>query len=361
MAADSPEAVELRRQFAGVLAGPEESPWREAFRQVPRHCFVPSYYRQDRPGGIWEQVAEGDVGYFDGVYSDVALATQLDANGIPTSSSSEPSTMLAMLDALDPQPGESVFELGTGTGYNTALLSHRIGARNITSVDVDRGLVESASARLDTHFAFRPRLLVGDGMDGDAKAAPFQRVIATIGLPRVPRALLGQSTPGAVHVLPLGTGLLRLVAGPAGDGHGSFLALPARFMSVRDAGRVTPGLAELEAVRPDAETGDLRDLSRMEFPVSLALPGLASCSWRGDDGETDAVGMWMSDGSAATVHRDGKVRQLGARRIWDTVRRISGVFGSSEIRRADFSLVVDGEGQHVLWGGQGEPVFSLPQ
>ena len=111
---------------------------REAFLAIDRGLFVPMYY--DREGSVleWTMVTTGDA-----AYTDEALVTKVDSRSRhPISSSSQPSLMAVQLEALDVQPGQRILEIGTGTGYNAALLAHIVGpAGHVVSVDVDRDLV----------------------------------------------------------------------------------------------------------------------------------------------------------------------------------------------------------------------------
>src|SRR5207248_8077907 len=85
--------------------------------------------------------------WLDEIYSDTVLTIRVVGSTV-TSTSSMPSLMWAMLDALEVEPGHRVLEIGTGSGYNAALLSERLGDELVTSVDVDGELVELARARL---------------------------------------------------------------------------------------------------------------------------------------------------------------------------------------------------------------------
>jgi protein-L-isoaspartate O-methyltransferase len=129
-------AVDLRVPLADQLAEGvlrADFRWRDAFAAVPREAFVPFYFEpcRGRPG--WRLV-EGTPEWREGVYLDDALVTQLNGSddaigvarrgetveGTPTSSSSAPSLMAAMLAALDVHDGHRVLEIGTGTGYNAS-------------------------------------------------------------------------------------------------------------------------------------------------------------------------------------------------------------------------------------------------
>lgn len=95
-------------------------------------------------------------------------------NGVSTSSSSAPSLMALMLEALDVHDGHKILEIGTGTGYNTALLCHRVGPRQVTSIDIDPGLIANARQRL-AMFNYAPQLATFDGTAGCRARAPFDR------------------------------------------------------------------------------------------------------------------------------------------------------------------------------------------
>src|ERR1700754_5081751 len=128
----------------GVLDDPA---WRAAFESVPRHVFVPRFYRQ-RPHGDWSETTAEDDGWLDAVYSDAPLVTALaeieSGSRVTVSSSSKPVLMARMFAALDVRDGMKVLEIGPGTGYNAALLTHRLGDENVFSVDIGADFVGTA-------------------------------------------------------------------------------------------------------------------------------------------------------------------------------------------------------------------------
>ena len=104
------------------------------FLDTPRHVFVPGHplaeaYAQDVIVTQWR--AADDLG-----------------SKRPTSSLSAPAAVVVMLERLDVHQGHRVLEIGTGTGYNAALLCHRLGAANVCSIDIDSELVDSARLAL---------------------------------------------------------------------------------------------------------------------------------------------------------------------------------------------------------------------
>ncbi|MEU2787622.1 methyltransferase domain-containing protein [Streptomyces sp. NPDC007100] len=243
--------AELVRQIraSGHLGDPR---WRAAFEEVPRHLFVP-YFFVATPRG-YQRLSGSDpdprqrARWLDGVYTDGPLATCM-RDGELVSSSSQPSLMAMMLEELRVEEAEApgagpgtgtggtgcrVLEIGTGTGYNAALMAHRLGAERVTTVDLDEEITGPARERLAAS-GYRPAVVTGDGALGCPERAPYDRTIATCALSAVPPAWIAQSTPGALILAPLATGLIALrVTDPgAGRAEGRFLATPAYFVPLR--------------------------------------------------------------------------------------------------------------------------------
>ena len=122
----------------------------------------------------------------EAVYSDRVIVTQWDDGTVawpqvghrPTCSASMPSAVLGMLDVLDVQPGHRVLEIGTGTGYNAALLAEYLGDDQVSTIEVDPVLAGQAQARL-TEAGYQPTVICDDGAAGHQPTAPFDRVLAT--------------------------------------------------------------------------------------------------------------------------------------------------------------------------------------
>ncbi|MEV1043618.1 methyltransferase domain-containing protein [Streptomyces sp. NPDC049916] len=246
--ADAARRALLREIVArGGLSDPA---WYAAFADVPRHLFVPAYFVHGVRGyeRLWGE--DPDPGrrarWLRGVYADGALATRI-RDGELVSSSSQPSLMALMLEALDVRDGHTVLEIGTGPGYNAALLSHRLGEAAVTSVDLDPEITEPARRHLAA-AGYRPTVITGDGARGCPRRAPYDRIIATCTLPSVPPAWPEQCRPGALVLAPLATGLIALrvratAQGPCAEGH--FLPTPAYFVPLRGALPLPAGLPHL--------------------------------------------------------------------------------------------------------------------
>ncbi|MGP4004145.1 methyltransferase domain-containing protein [Streptomyces sp. 8N706] len=209
--------------------------WRAAFEEVPRHLFVPYYYTGTGAGyeRVWCDDPDPRVRdrWLSGAYADTPLATRV-RDGALISSSSQPSLMARMLDALDVHDGDEVLEIGAGTGYNAALLSHRLGEERVTTVDLDPEITESARSHLAA-AGYRPAVVTADGAGGCPARAPYDRILATCSLAAVPPAWVAHCRPGGLILAPLATGLISLrVLGPD-HAEGRFLHTAAYFVPLR--------------------------------------------------------------------------------------------------------------------------------
>ncbi|MEU8956111.1 methyltransferase domain-containing protein [Streptomyces sp. NPDC048518] len=242
MEADPVVAAEARaalvREIEASGAWRDDPAWRAAFTAVPRHLFVPYYYVG--AGGGYERLwgEDPDAGrrarWLRGAYTDAPLATRV-RDGSLLSSSSQPSLMAKMLVELDVRDGHRVLEVGAGTGYNAALLAHRLGDDRVTTVDLDPEITESARCHLAA-AGYRPAVVTGDGAAGCPEHAPYDRIIATCALTSVPRTWLAQCAPGARILAPLATGLIALTVRDAEHAEGRFLHTPAYFVPLRGGG-----------------------------------------------------------------------------------------------------------------------------
>lgn len=312
----------------------------QALRAVPRHEYVPPVAliaADDRPPFVIDRDTDPDH-WLRAVYAEASIVTQLDdgatdlraLRGSYSSSSSAPATVADLLELLDPQPGDCVLEIGTGTGWTAALLCHLVGEQGVTSVEVDPSVAEAAAKALAV-AGVRPHLVVGDGAEGVAERAPFDRIHATCAVQRVPYTWIEQARPGAVIVTPFSTGVgdghvLRLVVLPDGTAQGRFREY-ASYMAMRSQRAVYP--PDPEGAQP--QEGSTRVNPRM---IANAAPGatLAIAALTGlrltTRAEPDRFLMWVTSPGypgekAMIIWEKGQSEytsyQLGDRPVWDEV------------------------------------------
>jgi protein-L-isoaspartate(D-aspartate) O-methyltransferase len=119
-----------------------------------------------------------------------------------------------MTEKLEPSPTDVVLEVGTGSGYQAAILSQLV--REVWSVEVVAELAERSARLLERLGCANVHVRHGDGTAGWVEHAPYDAIIVTAAAPRVPEVLLGQLRVGGRMVLPVESDLLRIVREPDG-------------------------------------------------------------------------------------------------------------------------------------------------
>ncbi len=143
----------------------------------------------------------------DLIYADRSLVIRLDpATGGPSSSSSQPSLVARMIEALEPAPGHAVCEVGAGSGYHAALIGTATGGPVVT-VDADPAVAADARAAIGRlGLTEQVTVVAGDGFDGYAEGAPYHRVAVTCGCTGLSPRWLEQLTGDGPLVVPLAHG-----------------------------------------------------------------------------------------------------------------------------------------------------------
>jgi protein-L-isoaspartate(D-aspartate) O-methyltransferase len=192
-----PDAAQLRNALADRLVadGWIESPRIEdAFRHVPRHVFLPA-----------TSVREA--------YQNKAIALK-SADDVLLSSSSQPSLMALMLEELRIAPGSRILEIGTGSGYNAAIMARLVGgAGRIVTADIDEDVAAHAREALRKAGADNVEVIHRDGGFGHAAGAPYDGIIITATAADITPAWWDQLAPDGRLIVPLSIrGVKQLVA-----------------------------------------------------------------------------------------------------------------------------------------------------
>ena len=324
--------------------------WADSFEAVPRRAFLPDEFwafdmkagnsvhvsRDDQPD-VWERYAAA---------ANYPLITQWDdgrhagrePGRVSTSSSSEPRVVAGYLRDARISPPMRVLLVGTGTGWDTGLLSYRLSGGDVFSVEVDTAMAAAARTRLAA-LDLHPTVVCADGSLGCSAGAPYDRVIVTAGVRQVAPALLEQSRAGGLILAPWGThfdngdALVRLTVGADGSASGPFLRM-VEFMKLREqrldwdrfSGHVKefPGDAAVSStVLTPSDLGERWTSAR--FVTGLAVPECTHV-YNKANGHTRVWFFGLSDQSWACAEFQpgeptGAVYQSGARRLWDEVER----------------------------------------
>lgn len=347
----------------GALKSPH---WIGAFRSVPRETFVPRFtIGHGKDARVYEQ---RDAEYPEATYRDTSLVTRWDSGGSPISSSSTPSLMARMLEAFTPDTGP-VLEIGTGTGYNCALLCHHFGANRVVSVDVDPELTANAQEKLAA-LGYEPTIITGDGTDGHPGRAPYGGILATCGVDRIPPEWLRQVRPGGIIVTNIGSGIARLTVDDEHNAAGGFLPDSAKFMRARPTpGHVTEKAAkytkliargtgrQLTAQLPEHPEGSaalLRELVHAEaLEISLNQHEVVAMTLTPAEGAKIHGLMHPPTGSWARVtlaeQNTVEVMHDGPLDLWtERISLLSGWLAAGRPSPENYRLSVDVHGRHSL-------------
>lgn len=320
------------------LVAADELPtkWRDAFASIPRELFIPDDVWRITEGGtrlVPIHRAADLVAWRDLVYSREAIATQVDGTEDVTSSSSMPEVMALMLDRLDPRPGGRILEIGTGTGWNAALLAHRFGDENVISVEVDPLVSDRARTALE-RAGRNPSVVTADGSDGYPPGAPYDRVIATCAFYQMPYPWVAQARPGGRIVAPWSNasygGLAVLDVSGDGTASGHFRGDTA-FMPLRSQARAWHRVADLVHDDDPAEEtttplfpGPMFNSPDGEFALGALMPDCDVRTFSDDDDPNHAELYLLEPDTRSWAHLDyhpeddrWPVRQHGPRRLWD--------------------------------------------
>jgi protein-L-isoaspartate O-methyltransferase len=316
------------RDLTALVGDDLTDSWRPAFTATPRELFIPDRALWVRGGDVKipiDRYTDPDT-WMTAVYSNDFIVTQVDdgvagGEGDCTSSSSMPSIMLVMLNALDVHEGQRTLEIGTGTGYNAAA-------------------------------GYSPR-------------APYDRIIATCSVETVPWEWGAQTRSAGVIVTPWGPPmandhLLRLEVSPDNAvgtivGSVGFMRLRVQRWHITDEPDDFPYIAARSCTDLDP-----REVFGNHSTLAVALR-LGECRWIFETDPTNGSEiLWLLSGDSWASISGGQVRQAGARNLWDeAVVAYQWWITQDRPDRHQFHLTVTGERQWVWLDDPANPVTTL--
>src|SRR5437868_939195 len=197
--------VRFVRGLRGV--GASEMDVRKAVEAIPREAFIPDVIWVHRGDGWSVPVRRGEqperwaelAGCGDSIVIQMDDGKAIEKGAWPTSSSTAPDGMVTMINALDLRAGMRVLEVGTGSGFNAAVLAYLLGTGNVTTIEVDGALADHARKAL-VQAGCPVCVIAGDGAEGDAPGAPLVRSEGSARVHIVPISLAVASEPVGVIV-----------------------------------------------------------------------------------------------------------------------------------------------------------------
>ena len=150
-----------------------------AFRNIPRHEFIPT--------------SELDYAYYNEPLQIMKNQTI-----------SQPGVVSRMTEWLDVQDGQKILEIGTGSGWQTAILSYLVGTGTVYSIDIHPSIVKFARANLEKFGVDNAHVILGDGSVGYTKESPYDRIIITAACSEIPSPLFDQLSEGGLIIAPVG-------------------------------------------------------------------------------------------------------------------------------------------------------------
>jgi protein-L-isoaspartate(D-aspartate) O-methyltransferase len=176
----------------------------EAMRKVERHRFVPPEARADAYGDFPLSIGHGQT-------------------------ISQPYIVAFMTQALEPAPDHRVLEIGTGSGYQAAILAELV--KEVYTIEIVPELADQARVALDSAGYKNVHVRTGNGYLGWPEHAPFDRIIVTAAPEAVPPALVDQLRVGGLMAIPVGTAIQELrILRRTGSGLETLQTLPVRFV-----------------------------------------------------------------------------------------------------------------------------------
>ncbi|MFH1473374.1 MAG: protein-L-isoaspartate(D-aspartate) O-methyltransferase [Candidatus Aenigmatarchaeota archaeon] len=152
----------------------------EALNKLPRHMFVPE---------IIGSLAYRDTPLYIGYRQTI----------------SQPSVVVIMTEALEVEEGQKILEIGTGSGWQAAILSYLVGDEGfVYSMEIVKELAKLAKENIKKFEIENIKIFVKDGSNGLEEKAPFDRIVVTAGAPSIPNPLVKQLKTGGIMVIPVG-------------------------------------------------------------------------------------------------------------------------------------------------------------
>ena len=236
------DTVDLREQLANCIRQEvSDETILSAFQRVPRHEFIHGFYTRTKT--TWRYISPSDPEWLSEIYTNRPLTISLDSHDNPNSSSSQPDLMALMLQSAQLDPHSRVLEIGTGTGYNAAILSTIVGNQNVVSIDINEHLTTMAQSRLDAIVGPGVTVLHGDGRILPETIGRFDVILVTGAHDRLESSWIQALSPGGRLVFNWAKSFIKVMikAKKMNDGMVGWVSpYGGDFMSLHDGNGIRP-------------------------------------------------------------------------------------------------------------------------
>jgi protein-L-isoaspartate(D-aspartate) O-methyltransferase len=363
-----------------------------AYLQVPRHLFLSRYRKPDSKD--WEEVRADNLGeHLGALYANGPLILSGDDGNI-ASTISQPALVLRMLDLMQLEQGQRIFELGAGSGWNAALMGHLVGpAGHVYSLEIIPEVARRAATAIDSFGMKNVSIIEADGGQGFEVGAPYDRAVFTAGTYDLPGHFYRQIKDDGLLLVTIkceGGGDHLFLLRKRGNHFQSLESMPCAFVHMT-------GKYQVESLQPICveKLPEWPELSKLEFsktPFWWGGKGKQSFSWRtlgvrsflsvteplfkafkmdkaaGNPFEEHYFGLWDSSGQSLVIAKDDFLISYGSTAAQERLMRDMEIWLSLgmptiasfqlQVYPSDFRLA-PGKNQWVLKRTESQFLWSL--
>jgi protein-L-isoaspartate O-methyltransferase len=329
-----------------------------AFQVIPRHEFVGDFFAFNEGTKTWERIQKWSPGWIEHVYTNIQLVTSLNQYNKPDCSSSKPDIMAKKIASLKLQPGKRVLEIGTGTGYNAAILSRLVGNENVVSLDINEALLNDAQQCLNRVVGTGVGVLHMDGRNIPAYLGQFDAILVAASAQQIEPAWIRALNQQGRLIINWNKSFSKVFfeLEKHGDGLiGNVAPFSGDFMELHDGDGVAPVSLGWDTKAPILEEVDFREelLRNFNFGffVQIHIPSLICSRFLGKT--SNQYNYAVKDARDRVIYFSTKIR--GDVSLWKEIKDVHEKFiNLGKPRRKELYLKVDSDGNKTFYHNNNE-------